>query len=428
MKDSKQILKEFMSFLEMSTSPYLSTIGIEQYLEEGGFVKKNWGQPWVLERGDKFFVNMGNGTLLAFTIGKYFQQDSSIIMSGCHTDFPCLRLKYQPQYSQGQYELLNVEGYGGGIWHSYLDRPLSVSGKVVLRRGESLEEEYIDIMEPILVIPSLAIHFNREVNEKNPLTLQKDMQPILTLDGSLSFEELLAEKCGVTKEDICAYDLYVYYTEGSVLVGAKEELLLAPRLDNQAGVYSVMQGICQHKNEEILGVAAFFNHEEIGSQSAAGAASHILKESITRILLGLGFEVEDVIRLLPEGRFLSVDGAHGRHPAHADKGDPYHYALLNQGIVIKETGKQTYLTDVKAIGEMVDLLEKEEIPYQRLANHSDIRGGSTLGNIVAPSLMCPGLDMGISLLGMHAARELAGKEDIIYLVKGLCAYYNYYKN
>lgn len=420
------MVKELRAFLESSTSAYLSALSVERYLKEEGFRSLLWDDDWHLQNGDKFFINMGNGCLLAFKVGAYFNENSKIIMAGCHTDFPCLRLKYNPQYGQEGYQLLNTEGYGGGIWNSFLNRPLSLSGKVMVSRDGIVEEEYVDLMEPILIIPALAIHFNREVNEKNPLHLQSDMQPIFSLDEDISFIQVLSEKLQVDEEAILAYDLYVYNAEESRLVGAHREMILSPRIDNQASVFGIMKAMTLTDNENTLSVGAFFNHEEVGSSTASGAASHFLKVALERIYDTLGYEANLILKQLPLGRFLSVDGAHAKHPAYPAKSDPYQYAMMNKGVAIKETGKQTYLSDIQGIGEMVDILKKACIPYQRLANQSDLRGGSTLGNIIAPILMCPGLDMGIAMLSMHSAGELAGVKDIEYLVKAIEGFYNYY--
>ena len=424
-------MKEHLTaFLEKAVSPYHAVEACKEVLESAGFEEVHLKNRWQIKQGGKYFICHFGSTLIAFTVGEDYQPGDGFRIAACHTDFPCFRVKPNPEMTENQYLKLNVEPYGGMILNTWLDRPLSMAGRVSLRSENMFKPELrlVDFQKPMFLIPNLAIHMNRKVNEGVELNKQTDMLPLCGLYEEPSeregfFSKLLAEELNVEKEDILEYELNLYNADKPETTGLKDEFLSAPRLDNMTSVLAILDGIAKGERKRGINVACFFDNEEIGSRTKQGAGSAILNivlEKLSDTLNpGCGMFVEN----MAESILLSVDVAHGLHPNQPGKSDPTHKNILGRGFVIKEAASQSYATDSEAVAILRQLCDSENIPYQRFANRSDSAGGGTLGSIASALLPVLTMDVGVPLLAMHSARELMGIEDQKSLEKMVEAFY-----
>lgn len=420
----------FFDFLAGGVSPCHVVMEVETALESHGFRRLSMEECWRLTQGGRYYVNHHDTTLAAFVIGGHYKKEDGIRIGAAHTDFPCLKIKPNPEICSGGYGQLNVECYGGGIWNTWLDRPLSVAGRVAQKSGSVFAPvvEKIDISRPILTIPNLAIHMNREVNKGIELNKQKDLLPVLMIlpeeekDGEW-FLRFLAEELGAEKESILDYELTVYNAEQPCYTGAADEFISSPRLDNLTSVYAVLEGIAGADRDSGINLAVFFDHEEVGSRTKQGAASLLLRDILRRILLSLGEDEPEAQAAVYRSRMLSVDVAHALHPNYPAKADPTSQPVLNRGICLKETSSQSYATDCAAVAAVQQLCGREQIMYQKFVNRSDMPGGSTLGAIASAMLPVPTVDLGVPILAMHSARELMGRKDMEALCRCMAAWY-----
>lgn len=422
-------MKPLMKFLDEGVSPYHVVKSCKEALEKEGFQALDLKEAWQIENGGKYYISPYDTMLIAVTTGELTVGETVLRVGMAHTDQPMMKLKPNPDMTQQNYRKLNAEKYGGLILNTWLDRPLGIAGKVVLRSNKTFEpkESFFDSKRPVAVIPNLAIHMNKDVNKGVELNPQIHMLPLFGLDGQEmeenSFLDYLAKELEVSKNEILDYDLFLYNYEKSQIVGQKKEFLLAPRIDNLSSVYALLQGIIESKSEKNLHIAAMFDHEEIGSRSKQGADSSLLSMVIERILMCAGFDRQDFMRAIAGGFLLSVDGAHAMHPNYPEKNDPTTLTLLGHGVVIKQSGTQRYLSDSVAVGSLMQLCKENNIPYQRQINRSDVLGGQTLGPIEAAYLPMMGEDLGISMLAMHSAMETAACCDCEALINLMKAYY-----
>lgn len=421
--------KQLFSFLEKGVSPDSVVMAAEEFLHTQGFQPLHMHASWQLVPGGKYYVNHHDTTLAAFTIGETYTPADRIRLAAAHTDFPCLKIKPNPEVYTTGYGKVNVECYGGGIWNTWLDRPLSVAGRVALRSNDIFSPEIrkIDIKRPVFSIPNLAIHMNREVNKGIELNKQTDLLPLAGCIPSEKkeekfFLELLAEELQVDIGEILDYELTVYVAEQPFLTGMHEEFISSPRLDNITSVYALLQGISGKNRKKGINVAAWFDHEEIGSRTKQGAASLFLRDVLLRIIRGMGM-TEDAEAAVYQSMLLSVDVAHALHPNQPGKMDITNQPVMNGGFCIKEASGQTYATDCEAVAIVQQICEQEKIPYQKFVNRSDLPGGSTLGAIASSILPIPAVDIGVPVLAMHSAREMMGRKDMEALVNLLRAWY-----
>lgn len=422
--------KSLMGFLEKGVSSCHVAALAEEYLNEKGFTAISMAEPWKLSLGGKYYINHHDTTVVAFTIGETYKATDDIRLAAAHTDFPCLKIKPNPEVVTNGYGQVNIECYGGGIWNTWLDRPLSVAGRVALRGMNVFEPEIrlIDIKKPILTIPNLAIHMNREVNKGVELNKQTELLPIMAnipdkqKDGKF-FLELLEKELQVKKEDILDYELTVYVAEQPILTGIHEEFVSSPRLDNITSVYAILQGIAGESRKNGINIAALFDHEEIGSRTKQGAASLLLRDIVLKIVGSMTQSETVATTALYNSMLLSVDVAHALHPNFQGKMDITNKPVLNGGFCIKEAAGQSYATDCKAVAVLQQLCDTSNISYQKFVNRSDIAGGSTLGAIASSILPIPTVDMGVPLLAMHSARELMGVKDMEALEQCLNIWY-----
>lgn len=422
--------KQLFSFLEKGVSPNHVVHAAEEFLKTEGFLPLDMKEIWKIIPGGRYYVSHHDTTLVAFTIGEEYTAADSIRLGAAHTDFPCLKIKPNPEVCTAGYGKVNVECYGGGIWNTWLDRPLSIAGRVALKSENVFAPRIrkIDLKRPVFTIPNLAIHMNREVNKGVELNKQTDMLPIAGCIPKEQREErffltLLAEELQVEKEDILDYELTVYVAEQPFLTGIKEEFISSPRLDNITSVYALLQGISEKNRKSGINVAALFDHEEIGSRTKQGAASMLLRDMLIRMLKGLGVTDIEADAAVYRSMLLSVDVAHALHPNYPGKMDITSQPVMNGGFCIKEASGQSYATDCEAVAIIQQICEQKNIPYQKFVNRSDMPGGSTLGAIASSILPIPAVDMGVPILAMHSAREMMGRKDMEALVDCLRAWY-----
>ncbi|MDD6127059.1 MAG: M18 family aminopeptidase [Veillonellaceae bacterium] len=406
--------KELLDFIASAPSPCHTVTASAEKLRRAGFEELELGGAWQLSRGGRYFVRVYGTTLLAFTVGAA----GPLRMAAAHTDFPCFRLKPAAGLVREGYGLLNVETYGGLILRSWLDRPLGLAGKVVLRGEDAFHPEMrlVDFGRPLVTIPSLAIHMDREVNKEGALNPQKDMLPLAALfDGEAEEDwwmQALAELAGVPAEDILSYELSTYPWEQGCTLGLAEELVSSPRLDNLTSVWACLEGLIAATKDGVsdgVRLVALFDNEEVGSRTKQGAGSAVLMEVLRRI-----YAAEDGARLsaaLAGGFLLSVDVAHGLHPNHMSKSDPAVRPVLGGGVVIKQAASQAYAGDAEAVAIVRALCEERGIAHQDFVNRSDSRGGSTLGSIASALVPVRTMDVGVPILAMHSARETMGAAD-----------------
>ncbi len=351
-----------------------------------------------------------------------------IRIGAAHTDFPCLRIKPNPDVKTGGYSQINVEVYGGAILNTWLDRPLSISGRVAIASEDVLHPliRNISVERTLGVIPNLAIHMNRDVNKGLELNKQTDLLPILGLEKKEQekrFLQFLAKELGTEQEKILDYELWVYCRQKPQYAGLEGELIISPRLDNLTSVQALLTGIIESRCEEGVNVVALFDHEEVGSRTKQGAGSLLLTNFLQRVLEAMGRTPAQISSSLYDAFLLSVDVAHGMHPNQMGKTDITNKPVLGKGLCIKEASSQSYATDCEAVAVVEQICRKENIPYQKFVNRSDMAGGGTLGAVASGLLPVRTVDIGVPLLAMHSAVETMGTEDMQALTDLICAYF-----
>ncbi|MCR4922677.1 MAG: M18 family aminopeptidase [Lachnospiraceae bacterium] len=435
---------KMLEFIDRAVSPFHAVKEAGEELRKSGFKELSEGEDFKLKKGGKYYVNHHDSSLFAFTLGEEDPLEGDLRVATAHTDFPCLRIKANPDLDSEGYASLNVEVYGGAILNTWLDRPLSIAGRVAVRSEDVLHPkmELIDARRPVLTIPNVAIHINRDVNKGYAINVQKEMLPFAGILPSAMlkdedkkkkdkkeldkdyFMSFLAKELKVEKEDILAFELCAYNCEKGSYVGINNDFISAPRLDNMTSVVSDLIGITQAGRKKGINVCAIFDHEEIGSKTKQGAGSLALSNLIEKVYMSISKSQTIYKNKLADGLMLSVDVGHAFHPYMGDKYDPVNKAILNSGVAIKEASSQSYATDSKAIGVIMQMLLKEDIPYKVFVNRSGATSGSTLGSIASSFLPMMTVDVGVPLLAMHSARELMGSKDEDSLCELLKVFYS----
>ena len=419
----KSFAREVIEFIDESPSTYHVVKNCSDILDENGFERIMPREKWEIKKGGKYFLKKSSSTIIAFTVGEDFDVKNGFKIFGAHTDSPCFRIKPNPEIVTENVGRLNIEVYGGPILSTWFDRPLSIAGRVIVKGEDSFFPRTVKIKidEPLLTIPNLAIHQNREVNNGVKIDKQNDVLPVISLinknferEGYL--ERIILEKTGIKKEDIIDFDLYLYATEKGCLLGANEEFMSSPKIDNLASVYTGLIGLLEaEENQDRINIFVAFDNEEIGSATKQGADSNYLLNTLERISLALGLSRGDFLQMLESSYILSADAAHAAHPAHLGKTDPTNRGKINEGISIKISAKQKYTSDGYSIAVIKQLIEGTEIQIQPFVNESNELGGSTIGPISSTHLDIDGVDLGVPMLAMHSVRELCGIFDVFYL-------------
>lgn len=406
-----------LDFIDNSTSPYHTVKTGANELKAKGFTELFLEDVWALGEGD-YFVKVYDSTLAAFHIGLNLRH--SMRIASAHTDFPAIRIKPNPLVDAKGYGELNVETYGGLILNTWLDRPLSMAGAVVTRTDDPFRPDvhYVDVARPLLTIPNLAIHMNRQINEGVALDKQKHMLPLFMMcndkiNTDSEWREFLSELVKRPAEDILSYELTLYPVEGGTTFGRYDEFISSPRIDNLTSCVACLEGIFEAKamDAEGLRMVVLFDNEEVGSRTKQGGASTILSQLVERIYMATGHTKAECYADIAAGFMISADVAHGYHPNYPEKNDITNYPILNKGVVLKMASSQSYAGDAWAIATVKALCENDSIPYQIYVNRSNIPGGSTVGSITSAMLAMRTMDVGVPILAMHSARETMGADD-----------------
>ena len=414
--DNPQLIK----YIKGCTSPYHTVDTSLQLLLDAGFTELSLEESWNLTSGD-YVVNVYGTTLFAFHIGEDYRH--SLRIASAHTDFPAIRVKPNPITDVKGYTKLNVEMYGGLIQNTWLDRPLGAAGTVVLK-GENpydVDSVLFDTKRPIAIIPNLAIHMNRNVNDGVALNRQKEMLPIIMMkaddDTTKSEEEVwnqfLADEINCDSSEILSYEITLYPVTEGALVGTDFDFISSPRLDNLTSCFGVLTGIVEAKKNKVDGIrcAILFDNEEVGSRTKQGGAGMLLPNLLERVYRSLGLSRDDMDLDVARGFMISSDVAHGLHPNYPEKNDITNFPILNGGVTLKQACSQSYAGDAKAIAIVKGLCEEANVAYQIYVNRSDIPGGSTVGSISSAMLPMRTMDIGLPLLAMHSAVETMGARD-----------------
>ncbi|MDD5297397.1 MAG: M18 family aminopeptidase [Rhodocyclaceae bacterium] len=418
-------VSDLIEFIAASPSPWHAADTTARRLLARGFVRIEETERWKLVAGGRYFVMRGGSSLIAFVLGSQPLAETGFTLVGAHTDSPGLRLKPRAAHASEGVLRLGVEVYGGPILATFTDRDLGLAGRVSVRTASGQETRLLHFDRPLVRLPNLAIHMNREVNEKGlKLDKQTELPLILGIAGegaepTARFLALLAERLGVDAADILSWDLAVCDTQQGSLWGAADEFIAAPQLDNLASCHAALTALLAANDPQATCLAAFFDHEEVGSESATGAGGSFVSDTLARIASGL--DEEDRRRALARSFFISADMAHAWHPNFPAAYEPQHKVMMNGGPVIKKNANQRYTTGADTAARFLGLCEKAGVPCQQYAHRTDLGCGSTIGPMVAARLGIPAVDVGSPLWAMHSLRESAGVQDHGYMIAALKA-------
>ncbi len=430
MGESKYI-SGLIDFMDKSVCNFFAVKTIKEILDANGFAELNPCDKWGLKPQGKYYVIKNNSAIFAFIVGKGEATAGFKIISA-HSDSPCFRIKPHPEMiTDGGIMKLNTEVYGGPILYTWFDRPLSIAGRVMLRSNDTLHPEtrLVKFDRPLLTIPHLAIHFNRAVNEGNALSKQKDMLPVLGKINDIAQKEghvlrLVARELGVKPEEIIDFDLSLYDTTKACLVGENNEFITSGRLDDLSMAHAALMALLDSDDGKMTRVMAIFDNEETGSGTKQGAASPVLAQILQRIVGCAGGADEEYLRAVATSFMVSADNAHAIHPNYPEKHDPTNHPVMGGGPVIKINANCKYMTDADSAAVFKTICEEAGVPCQYFVNHSDVAGGSTLGNILTSQIDLRGVDMGNALWGMHSVRETASVDDHIFAIKAFTRFFN----
>ena len=416
--------KELISFLDKSPTAFHAVVNIKARLETEGYTELAESAKWELSESGKYFVVRNDSSIIAFRTPSF--DFTGFMISAAHSDSPAFKVKENPEIIENGYVKLNVEGYGGMLMSPWLDRPLSVAGRIIVKNGNKYEVRLVNVDKDLLLIPNVAIHMNRDANKGQTWNAQVDMLPVLgSVDEAKgSFMRIIAEAAGVSESDILSHDLFLYVRDKGKVWGGRGEYISAPHLDDLQCVYGCLEGFLSAKNSHSVPVLAVFDNEETGSLTKQGADSTFLEEVLKRISLASGKDEEGHYRAVSSSFMVSADNAHAVHPNHPEKADPINRPMINKGIVIKFNAAQHYTTDAVNCAVFRDICELNDIPVQVFTNRSDTRGGSTLGNVSNAHVSLNTVDIGLAQLAMHSCYETVGARDTKHLVDAMTVFYS----
>ncbi len=418
------MVQKLFRFLDESPTCYHAAANAKAALTAAGAVELRESEQWKLEKGTLYVVERGDSALVAFRVpeGPFH----GFLMAAAHSDSPTFKVRETAEAaSAGNTLRLSVEPYGGGVWRGWLDRPLSVAGRVVIRQGDRLVSRLVNIDRDLLVIPGVAIHMDRSVNKGAELNPAVDLLPLLGCGKEPgAFRKLIAEAAGVREEHLLSTELFLYPRTKAVQTGLNGEFIVSPRLDDLQCVFGCLEGFLAAKPGGSLPVLAVFNNEEVGSNTRQGADSTFLTDVLERIAHGCGLDSDAWKVAVANSFMVSADNAHAIHPAHPEYADKGEFPVLGGGIVIKYNANQRYTTDAVSGAVFQAICQEAGVPVQRYSNRADLPGGSTLGNISTAHLSVPTVDIGLPQLAMHSVCETAGAADTDLLVKAMAAYFS----
>lgn len=419
----KSAAEKLIAFIEKSPTSFHAVDTVCRELDDEGFTQLRECAPWNLAPGGRYYVTRNRSSLIAFTLPSGKVNAFQLISS--HSDSPTFKIKENAELSvRDRYVQLDTERYGGMIMSTWFDRPLSVAGRVVARTDNGVRTVLVNLDRDSVMIPSVAIHMNRQVNDGYKYNPATDMFPLWgSIAAKDTFMARIAENAGVDEKDILGTDLYLYNRMPGVIWGDREEFVSIGRLDDLECVFSSVEAFKNAKQGEHANVLCVFDNEEAGSSTKQGANSTFLSDVLRRALTSLGQSEEEYQAALASSFMFSADNAHATHPNHPEYSDPINQAFMNEGIVIKFNANQKYTTDGVSEAVFHRICDKAGVPVQHFANRSDMAGGSTLGNISTAHVSINTLDIGLAQLAMHSSYETAGVKDVEYMVRGMQAFY-----
>ncbi len=422
--------QDLLDFIDASPSPWHAVHTVEKRLLSQGFTQLNETQAWQLKPAASYYVIRGGASIIAFTLGSQALTETGFRMLGAHTDSPSLRLKPNAAYSDDGLVRIGVEIYGGPILATFTDRDLSVAGRVNIRTATGFETRLLKFDDAIMRLPNLAIHMNREVNDKGLLLNKQTGLPLIFgehetgIEADKQFLKHIADALAVEVKDILNFELNVFDTQKGVFWGANQEFIADSQLDNLASCHAALTALLATENPASSCICALFDHEEVGSESATGASGSFLADVISRIAISLQLGEEARLQTMAQSFFISADMAHAYHPNHPSAYEPCHHVLVNKGPVIKTNANQRYATNADTAARFITLCESANVPYQQYAHRTDLGCGSTIGPIVASNLGVASVDIGSPMWAMHSIRESAGVLDHCYMITVLKAMFN----
>ena len=419
--DNIKTTEELLGFLKNSPTSFQAVEEIGKKLTEAGFAKLGEHENWDIVPGGKYFVTRNGSSVIAFSVPKKYAH--SFMITASHTDSPTFKLKSAFEAEAcGKYVKLNVEGYGGMILSSWLDRPLSIAGRLIVKDGSKITTKNVNIDRDLVLIPNVAIHQNRQINSGFSYNIAVDMMPLYSAsDKKGTLLETAAEYAGCAKENVVGGDLYLYNRTPGTIWGAGDEFFSSARIDNLQCAYSTLIGFISAADEaKAVNVYASFDNEETGSATKQGAGSQFLSDTLAKIAEKLGFSVTEA---LASSFMVSADNGHAKHPNHPELSDAQNSPAINEGVVIKENAAQKYTTDAVSSAIFAKICEDANVPVQRFANRSDMGGGSTLGSISNTNAAMITVDIGLAQLAMHSSYETAGTKDTGYMIDAITQFY-----
>ena len=422
----EQVSKDMLAFLQKSPTAFHAIANIEDKLKEEGYQQLLEGQTWQMQPGGRYYVTRNHSSLIALHVGQDLSE-YGFNVAASHSDCPTFKVKENAEIVvNNHYTTLNTEGYGGMLCSTWFDKPLSVAGRLLIKEGNTFKTQLINIDRDLLLIPNMAIHMNRAVNDGYAYNKQIDMLPLLGMTQCQAgdFKKLLAQEANVNVEDIYGSDLYLYNRTAPSIWGAHREFISSQHLDDLQCAYTSLIGFLKGYNDRSINVYACFDNEEVGSGTKQGAASTFLYDVLKRTNAALGKGEEDYYRALAASFMLSADNAHAVHPHHPQKTDATNCVYMNEGIVVKSHAGQKYTSDALSIAVFKELCQRAQVPVQFFANRSDELGGSTLGNIAMSQVSMNSVDIGLPQLAMHSSYETAGVKDTYYMIKVMEEFFN----
>lgn len=432
MEKVKQFALDMMKFIDESPSVYHVVENAKALLEKNGFKELDICSKWNIELGKKYYVKKTNSTILAFTTPNKLDVKKGIKIFASHTDSPSIRIKPKSEVVTNNMLRLNTEVYGGPILSTWFDRPLSIAGRLLTRSQDAFKPKvsYINLSDIVVVIPNLAIHQNRDVNNGNKIDKQKELLPIIslvndTLEADNYLLKTISKKLNVDIEDILDFDLMLYPLDKGRLMGVNEDMLTSTKLDNLLSVYTGLMGIIESNNDsEKINVFVGFDNEEIGSSTKQGADSNYLAHILERIVYSLGYNRLDYLEMLASSFMLSADSGHVAHPSFMEKFDITNQCTMNNGVSIKLSVNQRYTSDGYSMAVLKEIVRDKDIKLQVFVNNSNEIGGTTIGPLSASHLDIEAVDLGVPILSMHSIREMCGTYDVFYLKEIAKEYFN----
>lgn len=418
---AKEFVKEL---LDKSYSVFHAVKNRKDELLKEGFSELKEGDSFSIKKGGRYFIERNQTSIISFKIPSDLDK-LSFQISATHNDSPSFKIKPNPIVRYKNLILLNTEPYGGGIYNTWMDRPLSFAGRVRVKGTDGIRSRLLNIDEDILTIPNLAIHFNRTINTSRNYDPSKDRLPLLGIgEENFDFNQYLKEKLGLSEDEkILSHDLFLYNREKPCFLGRNREFLSSPRLDDLSSAYSALFGFIKAKENRAIDVFASFDNEEVGSLTKQGANSTFLKDILERIVFALNGSLDELKQAISSSSLLSIDNAHANQPNHPEITDKTTDVERNKGVVVKSNANQSYTSDAYSIALLKAIADKAEVPLQYFTNRSDLRGGSTLGNLSNSEVSLTSVDLGIAQLARHSSRELCGAEDINSRAKLLETYF-----